>query len=109
MRINSNTDVYTGNSNDYIHYDTDVGMGFIPTKQKICGLRMVEICVDGNIIGYSYNSDQRLKGNINKIDNALDKVMQINGYTFTYNHDGKQSAGVIAQEVKTLCQVGSKH
>lgn len=104
MRINSNTDVYTGNSNDYIHHDTDVGMRFYTNQAE--DMRLTDggdLHVDGNIIGYSTTiSDQRLKGNINKIDNALDKVMQINGYTFTYNHDGKQSAGVIAQEVENI-------
>jgi hypothetical protein len=104
MRINSNTDVYTGNSNDYIHYDTDVGMRFYTNQAE--DMRLTDggdLHVDGNIIGYSSTiSDQRLKGNINKIDNALDKLMQINGYTFTYNHDGKQSAGVIAQEVENI-------
>ena len=104
MRINSNTDVYTGNSNDYIHYDTDVGMRFYTNSGE--DMRLTDggdLHVDANIIGYSTTiSDQRLKGNINKIENALDKVMQINGYTFTYNHDGKQSAGVIAQEVENI-------
>ena len=104
MRINSNTDDYTGNSNDYIHYDTDVGMRFYTAGGE--DMRLTDggdLHVDANIIGYSTTiSDQRLKGNINKIENALDKVMQINGYTFTYNHDGKQSAGVIAQEVENI-------
>ena len=104
MRSSSNTDVYTGNSNDYIHYDTDVGMRFYTAGGE--DMRLTDggdLHVDANIIGYSTTiSDQRLKHNINKIDNALDKVMQINGYTFTYNHDGKQSAGVIAQEIENI-------
>ena len=104
MRSSSNTDVHTGNSNDYIHYDTDVGMRFYTAGAE--DMRLTDggdLHVDANIIGYSTTiSDQRLKGNINKIENALDKVMQINGYTFTYNHDGKQSAGVIAQEVENI-------
>jgi len=104
MRINSNTDVYTGNSNDYIHYDTDVGMRFYTNQAE--DMRLTDggdLHVDGNIIGYSSTiSDQRLKSNINKIENALDKLMQISGYTFTYNHDEKQSAGVIAQEVEKI-------
>ena len=104
MRSSSNTDVYTGNSNEYIHYDTDVGMRFYTAGGE--DMRLTDggdLHVDANIIGYSTTiSDQRLKGNINKIENALDKVMQINGYTFTYNHDGKESAGVIAQEVENI-------
>ena len=104
MRKTSNTDVYTGNNSDYVFYDTDVGMRFYTAGAE--DMRLTDggdLHVDGNIIGYSSTiSDQRLKGNINKIENALDKLMQISGYTFTYNHDGKQSAGVIAQEVESI-------
>ena len=42
------------------------------------------------------------KTDIVKIDSALDKIDQINGYTFTYTADGKKSAGVIAQEVEKV-------
>jgi len=104
MRINSNTDVYTGNSNDYIHYDTDVGMRFYTNSGE--DMRLTDggdLHVDGDITAFSTTiSDQRLKHDINKIENALDKVSQINGYTFTYNNDGKRSAGVIAQEIENV-------
>ena len=62
-----------------------------------------DLHVDGNVIAYSTTiSDERLKTDIVKIDGALDKVAQLNGYTFTYTADGKKSAGVIAQEVKKV-------
>jgi hypothetical protein len=62
-----------------------------------------DLHVDGNVIAYSTTiSDERLKTDIAKIDSALDKVDQINGYTFTYTADGKKSAGVIAQEVEKV-------
>ena len=62
-----------------------------------------DLHVDGNVIAYSTTiSDERLKKDIVKIDSALDKVDQINGYTFTYTTDGKKSAGVIAQEVEKV-------
>ena len=62
-----------------------------------------DLHVDGNVIAYSTTiSDERLKTDIVKIDSALDKVDQINGYTFTYTADGKKSAGVIAQEVEKV-------
>ena len=104
MRKSGNVDVYTGNTSDYVFYDADVGMRFYTAGSE--DMRLTDggdLHVDNNIIGYSSTiSDQRLKGNINKIENALDKLMQISGYTFTYNHDGKQSAGVIAQEVENI-------
>ena len=62
-----------------------------------------DLHVEGNVIAYSTTiSDKRLKTDIVKIDSALDKVDQINGYTFTYMADGKKSAGVIAQEVERV-------
>ena len=58
---------------------------------------------DGDVIAFSTTvSDERLKTDIEKIENATDKVSQLNGYTFTYKADGKKSAGVIAQEVEKV-------
>jgi roadblock/LC7 domain-containing protein len=42
-------------------------------------------------------SDIRLKSNIVKIDNSLEKIDKLNGYTFTMND--KQMTGLVAQEV----------
>ena len=62
-----------------------------------------DLHVDGDVIAYSTTiSDERLKENIVGIDDALDKVSQLNGYTFNYKADGKVSAGVIAQEVEKV-------
>ena len=58
---------------------------------------------DGDVIAFSTTvSDERLKTDIQKIENATDKISQINGYTFTYKEDGKKSAGVIAQELEKV-------
>ena len=58
---------------------------------------------DGNIVAYSTStSDVRLKHDIVKLENCLDKVMQLSGYEFTYNKDGKRSIGVLAQEVEQV-------
>ena len=59
--------------------------------------------VDGDIIAFSSTiSDERLKENIQPIENALSKVGQLNGVTFTYTPDGKDSAGLIAQDVEKV-------
>ncbi len=58
---------------------------------------------DADVIAYSTTvSDERLKTDIEKIENATDKISQLNGYTFTYKADGVKSAGVIAQEVEKV-------
>ena len=44
-------------------------------------------------------SDERLKKDIVKIDNALEKVNQLNGYTFLKEGDEQRTTGVLAQEL----------
>ena len=49
------------------------------------------------------NSDITLKKNLLRIENALEKVEQINGYTYEFKEDdSKRHAGVIAQEIQTV-------
>ena len=58
------------------------------------------IVATGNITAYS---DIRLKEDIKSIENAMDKIVQIGGYTFTRNDledEKKRHVGVIAQEVQ---------
>jgi TfoX/Sxy family transcriptional regulator of competence genes len=60
------------------------------------------IYVSGNIRAtgtITANSDIRIKSNITKIENALEKVGQISGYTYNTNYDDKRHGGVIAQEI----------
>ena len=58
----------------------------------------------GDLIAFS-SSDERLKINVNPIENSLDKVNSISGNTFDWNenseHEGSDT-GVIAQEVEKL-------
>lgn len=49
---------------------------------------------------WNSSSDARMKTNVEKIDNALDRLDRIGGYT--YLKQGKPEAGVIAQEVETV-------
>jgi hypothetical protein len=52
-----------------------------------------------DIVAYS---DERIKDNVETIDNALDKVNQLRGVSFNRKSDGKQSIGVIAQEIEKV-------
>jgi len=61
-----------------------------------------DLHADGNVIAYSTTvSDVALKSDIEVIPNALDKLDEIRGVTFT-RHNGKQSAGIIAQELEKV-------
>ena len=59
---------------------------------------------DGDVVAYSTttSSDRKLKDNITTVENALDKVLQLNGVEFTWKKDGTRSAGVIAQDVEKV-------
>jgi hypothetical protein len=48
------------------------------------------------------DSDERLKENIETIDNALEKTLQLRGVRFTKKFTGAQEIGVIAQEVEKV-------
>ena len=47
-------------------------------------------------------SDRRYKENIRPIENALDKVADLNGIHFDYKHSGNKSMGLIAQDVQKV-------
>jgi hypothetical protein len=62
----------------------------------------------GDIIAFA--SDERLKENIQPLENALDKVLALNGFTYNFNEigeslgfDGKTTyVGVSAQQVQAV-------
>jgi hypothetical protein len=59
-----------------------------------------EFHADGDVVAHSSStSDERLKTNIRTLQNALDKVNSIRGVEFEYLKDGREGAGVIAQEL----------
>ena len=100
----STNDVYHGNTHDYIFSDADVGLRFYTANAEDMRLEDDgDLHVDGDVIAFSTTiSDERLKENIQPIGDALSKVSQLNGVTFTYKADGKESAGLIAQDVEKV-------
>jgi hypothetical protein len=51
---------------------------------------------------FIYSSDRTLKENILPIQNSLEKVRALNGYTFDWKKDQTKDIGVIAQEVEKV-------
>jgi hypothetical protein len=63
-----------------------------------------DVFVSGIITATDFNSasDIRLKENIQKIDNPIDKIIRIEGVTFDWKSDNKSSMGVIAQNIEEV-------
>lgn len=63
--------------------------------------------VDGDVIAYSTvtSSDRKLKTDIETLENACEKVCNLRGVSFTWDHGrktGKKDIGLIAQEVEEV-------
>ena len=87
------SDFYFGNGNT--SNLANIYCNTLNAKNKL--IAQGEIISSGDITAFS---DIRLKTNIEKIENALDKVCQLSGYTYDMNN--KRSTGVIAQEVEKV-------
>ena len=86
---------YSNNMNQYVRTTDTVQFGLVRST--------------GDVV--AYYSDDRLKNRIGNIESALDKVNQLNGFTFTPNEEsvrlgldpeGKVRVGVSAQEVQAV-------
>lgn len=86
-----------------VNINTDrVGIGTtLPTtKLHIVG----DVLVTGVTTSFDFNStsDIKLKTNIKKIENPIEKILQISGVTFNWKKDNRSSVGVIAQEIESV-------
>ena len=98
--------VFAGRTTEYVHFSDSNG-GQINFHNS--GTRRFVMEDDGDfhaandIIAFSTTpSDMRLKSDIEPITDALAKVNALTGYTFTYDHAGRKSAGLLAQEVEQV-------
>jgi len=64
-----------------------------------------DITASGSISAGSFlysSSDERLKTNIQSLQNSLEKVNQLNGVSFNWKANGQESVGLIAQDVEKV-------
>jgi hypothetical protein len=117
--FSDNTRLYLGTGNDFglFHNGTDnyidltLGNLFIrdtTTTRWTFARTTGNFSATGDITAFS--SDIRLKTNIEPIQNALDKVLSLNGFTYNFNEIGKglgfdigiRHSGVSAQDVQRV-------
>jgi hypothetical protein len=79
---------------------TDAGVRYNPSSN--------ELLISGDITAFA--SDERLKTNIKPLENALDKVLSLEGFTYNFNEIGEKlgfntknvHVGVSAQQVQSV-------
>lgn len=109
-RLVDNVTVKTGNNKEYVTFNHDInGASSGAIQFYTDGAEEMRLDSSGNlhvdqdIIGYSSTpSDERLKENIQVVDNALDKVSQLKGVTFDWERTEEASAGLIAQDLEKV-------
>jgi len=76
--------------------NSNVGIGTASPGEKLE--------VNGNIraAAFYYSSDERLKTNITRLNNALEQVALLNGSSFAWKADGRKDIGLIAQDVEKV-------
>jgi len=90
---------------DYIQFTADTQMDFYVNGNNEMRLEADgDLHVDGDVVAFSSTtaSSIALKHDVNIIDNALEKLQSLKGVSFKYNHDNRESAGVIAEDVQKV-------
>ena len=97
-------------SSDYLQVDDSNFRFYINGTQEFLMQSDGDFHADGNLIAYSTStSDPRLKENILPVENALEKLEKLTGYTFNYKKDGKASAGILSTEVEEVLPSAVQH
>ena len=100
-------------TNGNLHIDSNAGQGIYLNYFSSTGFVMImqnkgkvdsagNATFNGNVTAYGSASDIRLKYDVKNIDNALNKVLSLDGINFKYKKDDSESTGVIAQQVQEV-------
>lgn len=82
-----------------IYENGNVGIGTAKILTMLPDGMKFAVAGDAYATNWKTSSSIRLKDNIKPIDNALEKVKQLNGVSFTWKDSRKNSVGLIAEEV----------
>ena len=92
---------FTTNDNSAAHM-TISSTGYVGIGTTPSGSYKLEVSGTVSATDLNTTSDKRVKKNIKKIKNALDIINSIDGVSFKWKETGKQSYGVIAQDLQEV-------
>ena len=79
-----------------MYFVNSVGIGTTSLTYKL------EVNGSARAADFILSSDRRLKIDLQPINDALDSITKLNGYTFTMTKDNTRRAGLIAQDVQQV-------
>lgn len=88
--------------------NVDAGTFFVDSVGNRVGVKTTTPAFDLQVVGtaaattFNSTSDARLKKDIVQIENALDKIDKLSGYTFTLIDSDQKSIGVLAHELEAV-------
>tara|TARA_R100001463_G_scaffold14758_1_gene38742 strand:+ start:16 stop:1635 length:1620 start_codon:yes stop_codon:yes gene_type:complete len=95
-----------GSQNDGMFHHSDGVKIMINNANEVLFENGGDFHSDGDVIAFSTTiSDERVKTDVETIDSALDKVLQMRGVEYTWTRGkrkGKKDIGVIAQEIEKV-------
>ena len=95
-----------GSQNDGMFHHSDGVKIMVNNANEVLFENGGDFHSDGDVIAFSTTiSDERVKTDVETIDSALDKVLQMRGVEYTWTHGkrkGKKDIGVIAQEIEKV-------
>jgi hypothetical protein len=99
--LTSGNAIYNLDSTDYWNFarSTNVLTWIVGGTTRATFSATGDLTMSGNVTAYS---DIRLKTDLTQISDALAKVNQLNGYTYTRIDTGERQTGVVAQEVQAV-------
>jgi hypothetical protein len=100
----TNVGIATSGSTSVVYIPSSGNLGIGTTNATSKLTVSGDLLVTGIITATDFNSasDIKLKENIQRIDNPIDKIIKIDGVRFDWKSDNKPSMGVIAQNIEEV-------
>ena len=86
----------------YIQYQDNIYIRNSSGNDRVQITNAGNITTEGNITAFGSVSDERLKENIEVIENSVEKIKKLKGVTFIYKKDKKKGTGLIAQDLQKV-------
>ena len=114
LGVNGNQISLTGSGNITVPYATSAGNalqwdGGATGLTAVTGRNSLQLGTENDVQfrnitarAFYYESDEKLKTNIETIEGALDKVKELRGVGFEWKESGDHTIGLIAQEVEAV-------